>query len=163
MKLNNLFKAAIFLLLFSGVSPAFAQWQSLVVDLRDADPVVLDISSTLAVSFENGIFTISDTDTFIEFPMNDVVAVSHSRRPFNIATGNEQASLPADERKITLRPGTVLLSGFADGETLTIYTPDGSVVLSRPVAGETEVSLQTLGKGIFILNIGGLSCKIRNI
>ena len=56
----------------------------------------------------------------------------------------------------------VLLSGFAEGTIVKVSNLSGQVLATVTTAGEgvTEVSLDTYGKGVYVIAAGEVACKV---
>ena len=160
----------LFALILSGwlsAAAASVGWQSLVVDMRNADPVVIDLSSTLSLRVEEDVLVISDFDDSSEIYLYDIISVTHRKSPHNVATG-EDIAVAVDEihdsefmsPKITMCPEGVIFSGFPDGCKGSVISLSGDVVLSFVVEEDFVMPLSLLEKGIYIVNAGGVSLKI---
>ena len=162
MKIFNIYKKLIFLLLLLSALPASAEWQSLIVELRDQDPVILDLSDMLTISMDDEAFTISDEGYIMEFRRDEIVSFKHSARPFNVMTGIEHPDTDSDIHNIRLCGNKVVFSGFPLSAVFRIYSIDGTFSHSREIlAGYYEYDLSELPSGVYILNVDGVSCKIK--
>lgn len=143
--------------------PLFAGWDEVVVDLADGEQMRIEISDTLEISFSDGVLHVGDMDTYFEFPMDDLLAVRHTRRPENITVGvgslssDTSGSLPV----LSISGDKIILKGFSDETVVTVHTLDGRLLHSESVGEDALIDISSMDSGIYILNAGRLSWKIR--
>ncbi len=156
----------IVIILFCSLLPAKAAsgWKSLVVNLREGAPIVLNLSETLAVEVTERSILISDFGVDYELSFADVVSLSHGREAVNnISTGVASVGSDTVSPSISLSGSELHFSGFPSGTPADVYSVSG-VKLQSVMLGE-DVSLplssfSALGDGIYIVNAGGVSLKV---
>lgn len=161
------------ILLIIAVSSFFASsasamgWRSLVVDLRDGDPFVIDLSETLALELRDGSVVISDERTEFEFDRQDIISFSHRSTPFNISTGTQQILDSANTQSLVLDGENVRFSGFDKENIAEIFSLSGQRMASINFDSELTLSLEYIRSlagasesGLLILTAGRVSMKI---
>lgn len=139
-----------------------AGWNTLVVDVRNDDPFVVDLSETLAVRVDDGSLILSDPHISYEIPLGDIVSVTHRKAPYNIPTSAYEVNSESSSPSIALATDSVCLSGFPVGSRCVVYDISGKLIMSVDFDGEYFLPVSTLGKGIFVVNAGEVSLKISN-
>lgn len=152
---------------FFASSASAMGWRSLVVDLRDSDPFVIDLSETLALELRDGSVVISDDRTEFEFDRQDIISFTHRSTPFNISTGAQQILDSVNTPSLVLDGANVRFSGFDKDNIAEIFTLSGQRLASINFDSELTLSLEYIRSiagnsesGVLILTAGRVSMKI---
>ena len=133
---------------------------------------------TLQVMADDFSLYITASSTSSEYSLSSLKKITFSGGNIVLTTTSGQSQSFAISSITKMYFGTTsssiqqLADGAAttwDGETLTfagnsgkvrIYRPSGTLVASQSIADEASISLSTLPRGIYIVNINGKSFKI---
>lgn len=148
-------------LIILGILPHDASAESaiphLVLHFHDNKQVRYALDENPAISFTDTILTIQTDAATITHPIDDIRQITYD----NIGeTSIHEARY--DKPTYHIEGDCILFSGISENTILEIYTPQGHRVLSRHITQPDGFRLPTssLGIGIFIIKINGLSIKI---
>ena len=114
----------------------------------------IELASIQKITFEvaAGNVVVTTTEGEVRFPISEMEKMYFS------TTATALEALPLKSEGLTLKGGQLKVKG--DG-LLRIYAANGTVQRMAQVQGEASISLENLPKGIYIVNLGDQTIKIR--
>lgn len=122
----------------------------------------------------SAIFAICIAFTFVK--AQDSISVSPTEKPVSDSYATERinqleqnGSDTGKEQKVKVLDGHIEYSSHnasatvsgSEGETVTIYNLSGKAVLEKKIDSDSlEISLSSLGKGVYLLRLGARTAKI---
>lgn len=122
----------------------------------------------------SAIFAICIAFTFVK--AQDSISVSPTEKPASdsyaaerISQLEQNGSDTGKEQKVKVLDGHIEYSSHkasatvsgSEGETVTIYNLSGKAVLEKKIDSDSlEISLSSLGKGVYLLRLGARTAKI---
>lgn len=129
--------------------------KSLKLTKSDGSSVLINLSRSLVITFDNGQMKAADGDQQLSFAL-DGLKMEYS--PEQAATAIE--SVPQQADKPVVENGTITFRNLAAGQQVRIYAADGRLLQTIATQdGNARVSLESLPKGISIVKAGSYSLK----
>lgn len=154
--MKKLFIIACLTLLTIGAQAQYAKSIRLTAD--DGTDVILNLSRSLVISFDNENLIASDGEQTLSVSL-DKVKMEYSTE--NNSVGIKLTELPDHY----VKDGTVVFQGLKAGETVRVFTIGGQQIQNLSPDGNSKsvsVILSTLPKGISIIQVGKYSMKYIN-
>lgn len=112
----------------------------------------ISLPTVKRISFEDNNVKVTTTDGVHTYPISVVEKIYFTDSPDAIK------ALPEQEENLTYKNGTLAVKG--DG-FLRIFSTNGTLVSIANVKEGANVSLDNLPSGVYIVNMGGKTIKVR--
>lgn len=138
--------------LLSAAPVAADDYNYLTVTCTNAEQSIA-LPTIQKITFANGnaVVTATDGQTYT-YPLAELQKMSFT------ATATAIKALPTQEKDLTYKGGTLTVSGTG---MLHIYNAAGVLVQMAKVEDGARISLDTLPKGIYIVNMGEQTIKVK--
>jgi hypothetical protein len=150
----------LFLLLLTGVTAWKANAQQMIIQMDDGTQNPITISTV-----QNMGFTSSDLVVLYRSGTFDQFLLSGIRKLFFDATISVEEKTMADDQQLTIYPnpasGSITVKGIpAEATSLSIWNPDGRMVMTAPVASaEAVLDISRLHGGLYLVKTLGRTAK----
>ena len=151
--MKQVFSLLLLLLLY--VTASFAGDAQIVIKQKSGGEATLKLSTNPVITFEGANMIVTNDFTTISFPLEFLDS-------YTVINGTEWID------PVVMKPqrknGHVIFSGLADGSQVYVYTLDGKVVAKQAANSSsiTDVSLESLPKGTYIISTSNNSIKVIN-
>lgn len=132
-------------------SMVWAKEYALVIDFADGAELTLALSRLPVLTFDDGRLRVTVEGHKSEFELSDVLRFHFRNESSDIRTLENDDDLAVGWRGDDL----IVISNIAPDAEILLYAVDGTVYSNRAIAcgDHIEVSLSSLPKGIYLLNI----------
>lgn len=120
--------------------------------LSDNSKLTIVLTSEMKITFDDTYMSVTGTDSDVKIERSRLVSFTH-----DLSTG--VGSVTADGA-IGMDGDRLLLGNLPEGSMVRIFDMSGATVKEIPASGSTEIRLNDLQKGAYIVNINGISHKI---
>ena len=125
------------------------------VEVRGLDGSVTSISLTdnLKTEFKKNKVIFSDGDLLFEFYKSKVSTFTFSE---SVGVDN----IAADGVQPVVEPGRMSITGLPEHSRVRVFTIGGKVVSDVWVSGDYILDINGLAKGVYLVNVNGMSYKV---
>lgn len=137
-----------------------AMWgkRGIIVHYGDASTSETAFSDVRDVTFSNGCMLRNFTDgNSISDELSKISRITFGDVS-SITTGID--AIDSASQSVSLSGNVLHISGAANGAVVNIYSVSGARIGSQRIAGNADIVLPSLGKGIYIVKIGSSTYKI---
>lgn len=146
-----------FLLSFSLTTKAEDNPTNLVVWAKDGTKVAYALAEKPKITFTETDLIITAKGVEVSYALGNM-----ARFTYESNDGTSIVNLQSDESPFKLSGESLLFPALKVNTTVSIYTPNGTLVFKKTVRqdGEYAFPLSNLNAGVYIVNVNGLTYKI---
>lgn len=132
--------------------------KSLKIWKADGSSVLINLSRSLVITFDNGQMTAADGKQQLSFALDDLKMEYSTQQA---ATAIDAVSQKDD--KPIVENGTITFRNLAEGQQVRVYAADGRLLQTIATQdGNARVFLESLPQGICIVKAGSYSLKYQH-
>ena len=154
--INKQMKLRLFLLLMSlATLSAYADDARIVIKQKSGSETILELSTHPVITFSGEDMVVTSDFTSISIPLDLIDCYT----AYDDATGIEPIVTPP-----LYANGHVVFRSLPKGTEVRVYTVEGHLVRSQPADdfGQTDISLDMLPKGVYVISTPACKIKIIN-
>ena len=156
LKLTIMRKTILALTIMMGMGiESFAQDNAtLVLWLADGTKTDIEVSQQPQIKFENDKVIITSSVLNMEYEADEVLRFTYKGEGTAISPIHEEASVSQED-------GRLVFHGITSAEQVSVYSANGTIIHVSLLnnGGNYSLSLSSIPKGVYILNVNGKTSK----
>jgi len=144
-------KLTIMALLFAGSLSATADDYKYLTAAYNSQEKSFELATVQKITFEDGNVVITTSNGTTTLPQDEMEKMYFS------ATATAIKSMATESENLKMSNGMLKANGKG---MLHIYNSAGQLVQMANIEGETNISLKSLSKGVYIVNLGKQTIKV---